>query len=225
LWAWFAAALASAFLGGRYYKGYFLVVVPPLVLLAAMPWGWLGPRPRGGRWLQLATLPLLVVLALRAGALLAGERRVRGLAHDSGAQRIARYVASHTLPEDRVWVWGWHLWGVYSLAGRFSPSPIFKTLSVITPPNDDTWRSPSSRSPFVDGPASEALLADLERDPPAYIILGGTVPREEFRGLQALLRGAYELDRGLPMGRVEIWHRRDHVVRQRAPRSRSPRPP
>jgi hypothetical protein len=150
---------------------------------------------------------------------------VRSLPHDSGAQRIARYLALHTAPEDRVWVWGWHLWGVYSLAGRFSPSPIFKTLSVITPPNDDTWRSPPSRSVFVEGPASAALLADLERDPPAYVVLGGTVPRGDFRGLQALLQRAYVLDPGLRLGNVEIWHRRDHAVRRPAPRSRGPRPP
>ncbi|MFV8756089.1 hypothetical protein ACNOYE_36520 [Nannocystaceae bacterium ST9] len=206
---WLLATLFAASLGARFYKGYFVAVAPPLVLLAAAPWGLLGVRSRAMPWLRALALLALVPLLARQSLIVAAQRADRGMAHDAGGRMLAEFVAAHTEPDDTIWVWGWHLWDVYPLANRMSASPIYKSLGVLTPPNDDTWRRPASKQRFVDSEHAARLLADLERARPAYVLLGSTVPREQFRGLQALLKREYRLDRRIKVGRVQLWRRKD----------------
>ncbi len=222
VWAWALATLAAASLGGRFYKGYFLAALPPLALLAAAPWGMWGRAPRGGRAVRVVGLALALLLAAREGVILRRTRVERAFDHAAGARRIARHVAARTAPTDRIWCWGWHLWGVYAMAGRMSASRIYKALGLLTPPNDDTWRRPPSPLHFRDGPAARELLEDFARTPPAYVILGSTVPHREFRALREVLHRGYVRDRGLRIGRVELWRRRD-LVRAGAPIPRGPR--
>ena len=58
-------------------------------------------------------------------------------------------------------------------------------------------------------PYAAALLRDLDAAAPAFIVLGGSVPRERFVALRRLLAAAYERDRRLTVGKVEIWRRRE----------------
>lgn len=210
LLVWAAAGLAGAAVGLRFYKGYFLAALPPLCLLAAAPWGLLGPQPwRRGlpRWFAGPALALLLV---RAGLLLAATRQDRLQPHDEGARKIAAHIAAHTRPGERIWVWGWHLWGVYAYSGRLSASPIYKTPGLLTRFEDDTWRRPPAPLTLLpDSPHAAALLHDLETARPAFIALGGSVPRERFLALRRLLAAAYERDRRLTVGKVEIWRRRE----------------
>lgn len=206
---WLLATLFAASLGARFYKGYFLAVAPPLVILAAAPWGLLGVRSSAPRWARVLALVVLVPLVARQGLIASAQRSDRALAHDSGGRKIADHIVANTSAEDTIWVWGWHLWDVYPLADRMSASPIYKSLGVLTPPNDDTWRRPASKQHFVDSEHADRLLDDLERARPAYIVLGSTVPREQFVGLQAFLRREYRLDYRVRLGRVQFWRRKD----------------
>jgi hypothetical protein len=205
---WLLATLFSASLGARFYKGYFVAVAPPLVLLAVAPWGLLGLRSAAPRWARAAALLVLVPLLVRQWLIVDAQRVNRSLAHDTGGRRIAEHVAAHTDPDDTIWVWGWHLWDVYPLANRMSASPIYKTLGVLTPPNDDTWRRPASPQVFVDSELADRLLDDLARAKPAYIVLGSTVPREQFTELQTFLRREYRRDTRVRLGKVQFWQRR-----------------
>lgn len=210
LLVWALAGLAGAAVGLRFYKGYFLAALPPICLLAAAPWGLLGPQPwrRGPvRWLAA---PVLALLLARAGLQLSATRQDRDQPHDEGARKIAAHIAAHCAPDERIWVWGWHLWGVYAYSGRLSASPIYKTPGLLTRFEDDTWRRPAAPLTMLpDSPHAAALLHDLDTMRPAFIALGGSVPRDRFVALRQLLAAAYERDRRLTVGKVEIWRRRE----------------
>ena len=107
-------------------------------------------------------------------------------------------------------MWGWHLWGVYAYAERLSASPLYKTPGLLTRFDDDTWRRPSTPMQLIpNSPHAARLLRDLAADPPIFIALGGSVPREQFTALRSFLTDRYELDRRARIGKVEIWRRRD----------------
>lgn len=215
---WTAAALAAAATGLRFYKGYYLAVLPPLCLLAAAPWGPLAPALWRRGLLRLALAPLLLVLTARAAWATRLTRDDRAHPHDQGARAIARHIARHTEPGDRIWVWGWHLWGVHAYSGRLSASRIYKTLGLLTTAPNDTWRTPSGpQHVLADGPAARLLLEDLAAAPPAFIAIGGTAPRGQFPALRQFIGAHYVRDHRLRVGRVEIWRRAEPSPREPAP--------
>ena len=209
LWIWVGAAMLAAAVGLRFYKGYFLGVLPPLCLLAAAPWGLLAPATWRARISWLAA-PALALLVARAGLQLQATRVDRAQPHDDGARKIAAHITKYSQPGKRIWVWGWHLWGVYAYAERLSASPLYKTPGLLTRFDDDTWRRPSTPMQLIpNSPHAARLLRDLAADPPIFIALGGSVPREQFTALRSFLADRYELDRRARIGKVEIWRRRD----------------
>jgi hypothetical protein len=210
LLVWFVAVTAAAWAGARYYKGYFLAPAAPICLLAAVPWGASGGWPAGlrARTARLAMAAITLVLVARAVLLTAETRRDRARPHDEGGRMLARYVAAHTEPDDTIWVWGWHLWDVYPLAHRRAASRIYKSLGLIEPPNDDTWRTPATPLRFVPSARADLLLEELDDARPKFVLLGGTVPRGEFTDLRRFLAQHYVLDAGVRVGRVQVWRRR-----------------
>ena len=215
---WSLMTIAAAWVGLRFYKGYFLATAAPLCLWAAAPWGLLGAASRVRRWGRVVFLVPVLLLSLRQMAVLDHQRVDRARPHDKGGRVIAKVVRTDLRKGDRIWVWGWHLWDVYPMTGLRSASRVYKSLGLLTPPNDDTWRRPATRLRFVDGEASAILLEDLDASRPAWIVLGSTVPRREFRALTAFLREHYVLDRRVRLGRVQFWHRRDRAEAMRSAR-------
>ena len=138
------------------------------------------------------------------------DRRVRhrAIAVDAGARAIADYLGPRLGANDRIWVWGWHLWGVYAMTGHLSGSRVYKSFSVITQAPENTWRLPGSQLRFVPGPPSVKLIRDLQAHPPAFIVLGGSAPHRQFLELRTFLREHYIRDRKVRVGRVEFWQRR-----------------
>ncbi len=169
-------------------------------------------RPRkywGTAALHMAMILIAAGLSVRQVGLDLLVHHDRSRVLDEGGKTLAEVVKARTDPEDRIWVWGWHLWDVYAYSNRLSASPIYKALGVLTPPNDDTWRTPASPLHFVDGAGARQLMADLDRVRPRMILLGGTVPRDEFVELRSFLRAHYRRLASPRVGRVEIWERRD----------------
>jgi hypothetical protein len=205
---WLLGTLFAASLGARFYKGYFVAAAAPASLLAAAPFGLLGARCRVHWLARLLALSLASLLAVRAWMQLEQTRSDRGRPHDEGGRRVAAHVLAHSQPDDTIWVWGWHLWDVYPLTGRMAASRIYKSLGILTQPNDDTWRRGATPLRFVDSPYADQLLADLDRNRPAWIVLGSTVPHREFRELQTFLRAHYRRDYTVQLGRVQFWRRR-----------------
>jgi hypothetical protein len=204
---WLLGTLVAASLGGRFYKGYFVAVAAPACLLAAASSGLLGRGCRAHWAPRVLALVLCLPLVGRELMLLDRTRIDRGRAHDRGGRRIAAHVLANTGADDTIWVWGWHLWDVYPLTGRMSASRIYKSLGILSQPNDDTWRRPASRLRFVESEYSEMLLEELEAARPAYVVLGSTVPHREFRRLHRFLRAHYRRDFRVRIGRVQFWRR------------------
>lgn len=206
---WTLATLAAAWVGARFYKGYFLAVAPPLAILAAAPWGLAGAQLRLSALARGVLAIPIAVLVLRQGAMLREQRVDRARPHDEGGRVIAAHL-QRELPEgERIWVWGWHLWDVYPMTNRRSASRIYKSLGLLTPPNDDTWRKPATPLVFVDGEAAAILLEDLDANRPGYIVLGSTVPHRQFKALRSFLAEHYTRDHRVKLGKVEFWRRRD----------------
>lgn len=206
--AWVLATLVSASIGFRFYKGYFLAMAAPLCVLAAAPIGLLGRRCTM-RWAARAIVLLLAgVLVGRTLLILDQTRRDRGLPHDEGARRIAAHIVAHSSEQDRIWVWGWHLWDAYALTGRMAGSRIYKSLGILSQPNDDTWRRPASPQRYIESEYSQQLLVELDASRPAFIVLGSTVPHRDFTQLHEFLRRHYRRDHAVRIGRVQIWRRK-----------------
>ncbi|MDC0717259.1 glycosyltransferase family 39 protein [Nannocystis bainbridge] len=210
LLAWTAAAVAAAATGLRFYKGYWLGVLPPLCLLAAAPWGVCAAAPWRRGWPRLVLAPLILALTVRAAWAVRLTRDDRARPHDEGARAIGRWLGDRTGPDDTIWVWGWHLWGVHAYSGRLSASRVYKTLGLLTTTPDDTWRTPAGPPQMLaDGPWAQQLLRDLAAAPPAFVAIGGTAPKHEFPALRRFLAAHYVRDYGLRFGKVEIWRRAD----------------
>jgi hypothetical protein len=109
----------------------------------------------------------------------------------------AAWLRDHTAPGDGILVWGLSP-GVYALADRHPVTryPFHKIL-LTDAPLSRMWPGLDQRR--------EAFLARLERDPPAYILIGqhdenGFEPQDSytsllrFRGLRELLQRDYTPD-------------------------------
>jgi len=202
-----ACAVLAAWVGGRFYKGYFLLSWPAAAYLAGDAWDRIA-APGASRLRRAVALAVFVGLGVRQAAAWRAEAAGRSIPRDRVQRRIAAFIEARTGPDDRIWCWGWHLWDLYALSGRLAASRVYKGLGLLTDPNDDTWRRPQSRLRFVDGPAARIVLDDFARTPPAVVVLGSTVPHRAFRGLRRLLAEQYRLDRTIRRGRLEIWVRR-----------------
>ena len=216
LWVWVAVTLAFASVGFRFYKGYFLAVAPGLAVLAAAPWGLAGTRLRVPALGRAVMIGIVAILVGRQVQVLEPHRDNRAMVHDRGGRIIAEHVGRYSQPGDRIWCWGWHLWDVYPFTGLRSGSRIYKSSLLLTIGHDDTWRLPSTRLKFRDGPYAHMLVEELRQSRPVWIVLGSTVPRGSFRELTALLRSDYELDRRVRIGQVQFWWRKDRAQAHRA---------
>ena len=216
---WLASMIVAAWIGGRFYKGYFALTLAPAAMLAGGAVATVLARwrqelkPRAGRLVRRAVglvLTLVItVLVFRGCLLLWNVRGARDVSRDAGARRIATHVVAHSSPSDTIWVWGWHLWDLYPLSGRMAASSIYKSLGVLTPANDDSWRKRARPLHFGESLQSDRLLRELKASNPRYIVLGSTVPHREFKALRAYLASAYVRDHRLKIGRVEMWRLRD----------------
>jgi hypothetical protein len=99
-------------------------------------------------------------------------------------RRAAQWVAANTSQEDAVYVWGFEP-GIYRLSGR-RPS----TRYIYNVPQRAAWSRASTR---------EELMHDLERDPPAVIVVeaGDVIPwvTGSWEDSLAALNGFPELER------------------------------
>lgn len=163
--AWLALSFAGALAAGHLAWHYFIQVMPPLALLAALmierALAW-----EARRW--VAAVAVLAV-AIPAGYWLAFNLTADPLTYDwTGApaqhQQVAAYMAAHTNPGDRVFVWGvWAALYVESdrvMATRF-PGFLSGYPRTAGPP-PVAWDTAPDVWPLV--------LSDLERNPPALIV-------------------------------------------------------
>ncbi len=163
--AWLAVSVVGSLAGGHLSWHYFIQVMGPLALLAALAIdGALGTSRR--RWVAGAVIVGLAVPMLGWGAY---DVAADPLTYDwSGPlpqhQLVAAYIHDHTQPSDRVFVWGdWPALYVESdrtMASRFPGFLRGFARGSGQPPNN--WDTTSDVWPL--------LQADLTQNPPALIV-------------------------------------------------------
>ena len=163
--AWFAVSGAGALAGGHWSWHYFIQVMAPLAVLAALAIDRALDSPRR-RW---AAAIAIVGVAAPAAWWTVFNFQADPLTYDwsppiAQHELVAAYVRDHTKPGDRIFVWGdWP--ALYAESDRLPSSRFpgflrgFARGSGLPPNNWDT-------APDV----WPELQSDLERNPPALIV-------------------------------------------------------
>jgi len=163
--AWFGVSFLGSIAGGHWSWHYFIQVMAPLALLAALAVDR-ALETRMRRWVAAV---VVVGLAVPAAWWAVFDMKADPLTYDwsppiAQHEAVAAYINEHSRPGDRVFVWGdWAALYIESdrvMAGRF-PGFLrgFARTSGLPPINWDT-------SPEV----WSELQSDLEAHPPALIV-------------------------------------------------------
>jgi hypothetical protein len=158
LWLWLVTGLVAVAAGYRFYGHYWLQVVPPLALLAALEIRTRSPRQQS-RIAGVAAVTALVALTLAWT-----PSTVRELPDPTP---LADYVVAHSGLDETVLVWG-NFPEVYWAAER-RPAGGFVSMDFVTGRSGARDNGPHT----VDDAPSRAyphLLAALEAELPAVVI-------------------------------------------------------
>ncbi len=185
---------AGAAAGARFYTHYYIQLVPALALLAAPYYAslWRGTiRPQ--RWFLA---PRVTYIWLAVTVIAFSISHWTSLATERQPSETARYLATHSAPSDRIFVWGRSAARVY-LQARRRPACRYVLTFPLTgfifggePPDVDT----SNRIvPY----AWQHLEQDFRLHPPVYIAdhyanPGAQYPARNFPVLAKLLAEHYE---------------------------------
>jgi 4-amino-4-deoxy-L-arabinose transferase-like glycosyltransferase len=176
---WLAAALVAVNIGGLYWPHYYVQLLPPLCLLAAL--GLARLRDRRVAWATVAVV-VLPALAFVAGVVRASDRQqdllVKYALGFENDQRVARYVQSHSSSNEPV----------YALASRAD----FYFLASRSAAFPYLWGQPLNTIPGAVG-SLERTLASPRR--PKLVVLFQRRPLHRHRRLQEILDRYYR----------EIW--------------------
>jgi len=177
---WCGTSLAGAMAGGRSFDHYFIQCLPPFAWMAA----WL-PGAIIAHWRSFSRAGLRALAAIFLLGLLVSvgwtplkARRVEQPPPDP-ALRLATFIRNHSNPRDRIFVWGYnpdiYLYADRSAASRFLYCTFHTGLipwTNLDPARDTTYA-------IVPG-AMDALLRDLARTRPAFIVDCGVGPHRRF---------------------------------------------
>jgi 4-amino-4-deoxy-L-arabinose transferase-like glycosyltransferase len=189
-------------MGGRFYEHYFLQFVPPLALLGARPlvdlrvrWAHVRPAARAAV-LALAIVPVLGYVTYTLGRGWAGAYPLQ----DEKTSAVAAWLAGHTSPAERVFVWG-DVSAIYCGANRM-PGTRYLRASFHVGDLDPAHADPRG----VAWRASESdvgnTLADLEERRPELFVDTATgdlhhwslFPLHGVPRLEAYVREHYRLE-------------------------------
>lgn len=221
----FVFSFIGVSLGFRFYKGYYLQLLPAAAWLAAHPRGpllrWfdrsLWPRA-GAAWGRVGwgVATLLICVHALVFDIPDMKKEQKGRPHAARYQkealRIGRFIRKNSEPHDRVWVWGRWAWPVYFYADR-SSIYYYKVLGVITSNYTNTWKRPTAMTRFVrKGPWRE-IGAQLAAASPAFIVTANNETYAGFEPLERLLRDRYQRVSGLRLTAFVVYRRDDHPLR------------
>ena len=184
------ASAVGVIVGGRYYPHYYVQLIPPLALLAAPHYSDLfSGRVRPPNFLLR---PVVMYIWLGIIALAFPIAHWRGLAAFRELREIARYLRVHSLPQDRIFVWGQQA-EIYAEAER---RPACRYIVTFPLTGFDGPRYVDTRRQIMPG-AWETLERDFAQHPPVYIVdvaehVDGRYPARDFPVLAQLLAEKYE---------------------------------
>lgn len=175
---WLAAALAAVNLGGLYWPHYYVQLLPPLCLLAALALGRIRLPALAWATAALVALPVLAFLGgLARASDYQADRMVKYTLGFENDERIARYVRSHTSPHDSVLALTSRA-DFYFLAHRTAASPYI-------------WAHPLKTIPGAREALARALAAP--RRPRLVVLFQRRPLHRRLKQLRRILDREYEL--------------------------------
>lgn len=182
---WCGTSLAGAMAAGRSFDHYFIQCLPAFAWMAALLPSLLAGQvaSRRTRLIRPAPLVMTAVLGLFSAWLvlrpLLGTRHIVPPPPDP-ALRLSDYIRTHTAPADKIFVWGYNA-DIYLYANR-APASRFVYCTFQTGLIPWTNLDPAKDTNYAVVPGSmKALLSDLERNPPAFIVDCGVGPHRRFQ--------------------------------------------
>lgn len=172
---WLLTSIYAAFLGNRMYGHYFIQVLPPLSLMAALAAGkYFDQKSESrSRYWKAAILALTVI----PGIVFTGMAiSFEGTTDTWGEMKpdfrpATEYIKTHTRPNDKIFVWGWFP-PIYVYSER-TPSTRFVSAMMLTGYKQGNALNEKDRADITWISIPEAwpmLETDLNRDPPELII-------------------------------------------------------
>ena len=211
----------GAALGFRFYKGYYLQILPSAAWLAVHPDGLLlrwflrsWPVALRGQWARVGAAFCALLACVPAArsvldkSLLQRLGRPRMNAHQLEAQAIAQLIARNTKPYERIWVWGRWAWPVYFHADRLAVTRYYKVLGLLTTNLTNTWKRPTTMTRFVKKGPWQVLGQQLEARKPPFIVTANNESYRGFTHLERVLRTDYEI---VPASRLRLTAFRVYV--------------
>jgi hypothetical protein len=194
---WLAGNMAASGVGGRMYGHYFLLFVPAMCVLAGV-----GAEKYWNRLLGAAVA--VVAAASFVVAILFEATTTSMWSPKPDYRQAADYVAEHTRPDERIFVWGWFP-ALYQAADR-CPSTRFVYTHI------HSGHSKTDLGHSVPE-AWDMLLADLQAAPPPYILdtspgkyTDYDFPPENYPRLWDFISARYDVDRTIEG--VRLFRRR-----------------
>ena len=158
LWWWVLAGAVSVVFGFRFFGHYYLQLVPPVALLAAVT------LARASRRAVRGTLALALVAGVGFGVV---GFLFTPFGEDAPYRATAVWIRRHTGPDDRVLVWG-NVPEITWAAERLPGSRFAATGSLVT--GNHAGRSEVPSFDAIDPQIWRWLLHDLRAHPPAYVV-------------------------------------------------------
>jgi Dolichyl-phosphate-mannose-protein mannosyltransferase len=176
---WTAFSLLSVGAGGRFFPHYWVVMVPPLALLAASAVERL-PRASMAAWgaVAVAAIAAWAVNPWYYSPAMSPEEKVwrlYGLNPFAESQAVAAFVAEHSSPEDRVLVLGAEPQILYYADRRSASRFVYLYPLGLPGPQSQSWQ--------------QAVVGEITRDPPRLIVTELAPRWWEVERPQALLDG------------------------------------
>ncbi len=169
-----AVAIGTASSMYRFFPHYYLQALPFLTwLLGAVCERWM--RRRATAQLARVTAGAFAVFLVISGAASTyfGEKIDGRVAHEAIPERIGKYIAATTQPDQRIFVWGFSPW-IYEYAHR-RPAGRFVFETYVTGFVPWFWDElPREKARVVPGAMAE-LMGDLDRERPEVVVDAGAV--------------------------------------------------
>ena len=198
-------------LGLRFFKGYYLQMLPALIWIGTYPSVWrrvftlsrtlLSSKLRTKGLLQKVIIVLFITSLPFALSIswshLNKARRMRSAPlylPTMQIREISQEIKANTQREDKIWVWGRWAWPSYFYTERQSATRYFKNLGVLTTQLTNTWNPNRKSLPTRFNPHSpwKEAIKELEANPPQWIICAKNESFRDFKALRQLLSQRYQ---------------------------------
>jgi len=191
LWLWLASSAVSVAIGLRFFGHYYLQLVPPLVLLAAIALSRASAR----------AVKVTIAFALVTGVMFsAAGYFLKPFGPEPQYRSVSRYIETHSTIDDRVLVWG-NVPEIYWASDRLPATRYLTTTGFLG--GYQPGRSEAESAADLNERAWTWFYRDLEAHPPRYIVDTAPAqvrdaqraPIDEFPRLRRYVEQRYHLSR------------------------------